>query len=900
MSTYILVTKLFVQLINFVFLFSLGIPEEEREPSKDRANRVFRLEALHVRGFGAMKAEDVYDYFKEYNPVTLEWVDGNSANVVWALPFSCAKALLALSRPLLSREEEGMEVNERVAGEEDEQNGDQGAEGENGERSKTTRKLTKDEINSKVNLPRKHLQLLSSFCQSIFFLFQFESGEDIYSDEIQGPIPDGRWRLGKPCPKADLVLMRIATMSDEAEDPERDQDLFRKNRELSKWLVVLVCNSRYKNVLSLIYTLSLLVHTGGIMSSSRKRKLQEIVQYDREMHAERESQKKYSGPVGKNPWGSIAKDWSASSRPKDFADELAMFARQRGISIAARRSAPKLIVGEDGEVTEVRDMRERLGPPAAVKDWDAPEEEVENVHPIAASLHRSARRGRSASPIGEPVRSDSDEDGKWNKRLKRPRMTMVADAEETHSKKKKRKSAKDRLYSSKSVSGLKRRISNKSTIEVFEEDDDEMDADADVQPMSTSNLRDLRMTISTGAGNDSEAPADRRRLNERFLGQSERGLRIVGRLGRRDSGDSLERDTGEDLRGELERGHASNMLIQVTQSDKEDDEAMDDEGQEFAEERKVHRTRDASPPVRVKTERNTESVVVKKERRQSPQDSKEDVRAKIRQREREREKERLRERERRDRERDRDRERQRDRERERERDRELERRRRDQRDAMQRRNSDRRREVERERDREGRNRDRDRGDVARRRDARDSRFASSSALSRGKDRKSSAVTKKPAGRKAGIKIKKEKMSDDEDDSSSSSSSSDDDSSSDSDSDSGSSSSSDSSSGRSSSSSSGSDSSSSDDSSSSSGSSSDSGTDKKKKKLTKKRPASGAAAKARAKAGDQKKKSLPRKDAGKKGASDSKKGKDDKDSGGLRDKLKEYLRQAKEKRKRGEK
>ncbi len=61
---------------------------------------------------------------------------------------------------------------------------------------------------------------------------------------------------------------------------------------------------------------------GGLISASRKRKLQEIVRHDREQHEVREREKKYTGPVGKNPWGGIAKNWAGSGRPTDYAEEL--------------------------------------------------------------------------------------------------------------------------------------------------------------------------------------------------------------------------------------------------------------------------------------------------------------------------------------------------------------------------------------------------------------------------------------------------------------------------------------------------------------------------------------------------------------------------------------------------
>ncbi len=80
----------------------------------------------------------------------------------------------------------------------------------------------------------------------------------------------------------------------------------------------------------------------------------------------------------------------------------------------------------------------------------------------------------------------------------------------------------------------------------------------------------MTITALSGVGEESSAAvaaaaANKKRLNERFHGQAGRGS-ILNRLGgrtRTDSGDSLERDTGEDLRGEMAEGRAANMLIQV-------------------------------------------------------------------------------------------------------------------------------------------------------------------------------------------------------------------------------------------------------------------------------------------------------------------------------------------------
>ena len=80
----------------------MGISEEEIEGNIPKSDRQFRLEAIHIRGFDGsiVRSEDIHEYFSEFSPVSFEWVDKNSANVIWALPASAAKALLTLSRPL--------------------------------------------------------------------------------------------------------------------------------------------------------------------------------------------------------------------------------------------------------------------------------------------------------------------------------------------------------------------------------------------------------------------------------------------------------------------------------------------------------------------------------------------------------------------------------------------------------------------------------------------------------------------------------------------------------------------------------------------------------------------------------------------------------------------------------
>ena len=68
----------------------------------------------------------------------------------------------------------------------------------------------------------------------------------------------------------------------------------------------------------------ILKNAGGLLSSSRKRKIQEQALAARSAAHEYEvTSKHYSGGLGKNPWGGIAQEWSKNTAGhKDFADEL--------------------------------------------------------------------------------------------------------------------------------------------------------------------------------------------------------------------------------------------------------------------------------------------------------------------------------------------------------------------------------------------------------------------------------------------------------------------------------------------------------------------------------------------------------------------------------------------------
>jgi len=77
--------------------------------------------------------------------------------------------------------------------------------------------------------------------------------------------------------------MRLARTTDQAEDADRDKDLFKKNMQLSEFGQL----TMKKSIIWRVF-FTLVGNEGGVMSASRKRKIQEIIMRDKEFHEEQE------------------------------------------------------------------------------------------------------------------------------------------------------------------------------------------------------------------------------------------------------------------------------------------------------------------------------------------------------------------------------------------------------------------------------------------------------------------------------------------------------------------------------------------------------------------------------------------------------------------------------------
>ncbi|KAG8042723.1 hypothetical protein G9C98_005363 [Cotesia typhae] len=130
---------------------SMGVSES------DDSAKYTRFNTLHMRGTDNMSTQDVFNYFKDYAPASIEWINDVSCNVVWLDKISAARALIGLSKRITSKE---------PAKEEDD---------------------TMEGLEKKLAVSIK---------------------------DIDFPLPPGIWRKGVDCAKSKTVLLRFATTSD--------------------------------------------------------------------------------------------------------------------------------------------------------------------------------------------------------------------------------------------------------------------------------------------------------------------------------------------------------------------------------------------------------------------------------------------------------------------------------------------------------------------------------------------------------------------------------------------------------------------------------------------------------------------------------------------------------------
>ncbi|XP_060813026.1 nuclear cap-binding protein subunit 3-like isoform X2 [Bombus pascuorum] len=223
------------------------------EDSENTKN--IRLNVIHMRGTEEMSTKDVFKYFEDYAPASIEWINDISCNVVWLDNLSAARAILGLSKRIIGLEKQ--QITKSLDGNPDEENNV----------TNDDSMIEMDEDNEIANTTK-------------------EIGEDYISiKDINYPLPPGLWRKGIDYPKSKAIFLRFATRADKKQPKaEKMSEYYKKYG-----------NPNFGGI-------------KGILTESRKRMYKQIRQNKRKFKEEPQDDVQDRRRV-KNPWGALSESW---------------------------------------------------------------------------------------------------------------------------------------------------------------------------------------------------------------------------------------------------------------------------------------------------------------------------------------------------------------------------------------------------------------------------------------------------------------------------------------------------------------------------------------------------------------------------------------------------------------
>ncbi|PBC31907.1 hypothetical protein APICC_07969 [Apis cerana cerana] len=227
---------------------SMGIVED----SENTKN--IRLNVIHMRGTEEMSTKDVFKYFEDYAPASIEWINDVSCNVVWLDNLSAARAMLGLSKRIM-----GLEKQKNI------KTLDSNPDEEN---NVANDDYTIEMVEDNETINTKSIE------------------EDYISiKDINCPLPPGLWRKGIDYPKSKAIFLRFATRADKKQpNAEKMSEYYKKYG-----------NPNFGGI-------------KGILTESRKRMYKQIRQSKRRFKEEPQEDVKDKKRV-KNPWGALSESW---------------------------------------------------------------------------------------------------------------------------------------------------------------------------------------------------------------------------------------------------------------------------------------------------------------------------------------------------------------------------------------------------------------------------------------------------------------------------------------------------------------------------------------------------------------------------------------------------------------
>ncbi|XP_069703890.1 nuclear cap-binding protein subunit 3-like isoform X2 [Periplaneta americana] len=348
---------------------SLGMKDE------DGIDKHFRLNALHVRGTEDMSTQDIFNYFKDYGPASIEWINDYSCNVLWLDNLSAARAMIGLSKHI-----DGLEDFHSKADPFHKVEKEKGSDKEN-ERDEV---VVVEEIEEPDG---NHIVMVMERPECLDDRDTNEFTEEtpmnldcdvVRASDITIPIPPGKWRKGATHPKAKCILLRFSTRTDKKQpQAEKMSEYYKKYG-----------NPNYGGI-------------KGLITSSRKRRYQRHELNAKVFEDDQGDDRDFKEAMSddKNPWGNLAKSWSKLDRNRGARKQDSYKAKSPS---PPARSHP--MTQTNMEDSQGKSILHRIGP-------------------VPTSDPHSDSEESSKS-------SESEEESEWTKRSKIPRMRMYADEEE--------------------------------------------------------------------------------------------------------------------------------------------------------------------------------------------------------------------------------------------------------------------------------------------------------------------------------------------------------------------------------------------------------------------------------------------------------------------------------------
>lgn len=218
-----------------------------------------RLSVIHMRGTEEMSTKDVFKYFQDYAPQTIEWINDVSCNVVWFDNLSAARAMLGLSKRIIGS----------VTKHSDRENAD------SEDKKESDSVIMSEEHAEAVNLVDEDAR----------------KENFINIKDINYPLPPGIWRKGIDYPKSKGIFLRFATRMDKKQaNAEKMSEYYKKYG-----------NPNFGGI-------------KGILTESRKRMYKQIRQITK--HKVTQVDEKDPDET-KNPWGALSESWGMNDVVED-------------------------------------------------------------------------------------------------------------------------------------------------------------------------------------------------------------------------------------------------------------------------------------------------------------------------------------------------------------------------------------------------------------------------------------------------------------------------------------------------------------------------------------------------------------------------------------------------------